>query len=115
MPRTSIKASEDTHKMVIKTRGIFEQLFKRKLSLDDTIYLSTRLVSFIYETGLRLNALNKIQIIESENGSIKLKGLDNISEEVVRDLVKEFTEIDSKLAEKKKAVQVAMIEKSGET
>lgn len=114
MKGTSLRVSEDTYKMVIRTRGIFEQLFRRKLSLDETIYLSSRLISFVYETIQRLQAQEKIKIVEAEDGSLELQGLENVRE-VLPEIISEFTDINEKLAEKEKAVQVAKIEKSGET
>lgn len=101
MARTSMRVSEDTYKMVIKTRGLFEQLFKRKLSLDDTVYLSSRLVSFIYEMFQKLDAQNLIEIIEVADGTLRLEGVGRISE-VLPDIIDEVTEINDKLAEKEK-------------
>lgn len=115
MPRTSIKVSDDTHKIVVQTKGIFEQLFRRNLSLDDTIYLSSRLISSVYEKIQKFRALDKIVIQRSIDGSINIVGLENIYSELLPELVEEFTEINNKLAEKEKAVQVAKIEKSGKT
>jgi len=112
MPRTSMRVSEDTHKMIIKTRGIFEQLFKRKLSLDDTIYLSSRLISFIYETVQKLQAQNKVKITEAEDGSLKLEGLENVSS-ILPELIDEFTEINNKLAEKEKESSRLNVTKRG--
>jgi hypothetical protein len=105
MARTSIGVSEDTHKMVIKTRGVFEQLFKRKLSMDDTVYLSTRLISFIYEMVQRFDALEKIEIVGEGVGSVRLEGFDNVASEIVPDVVKEFTDINDMLAEKNESVE----------
>jgi len=107
--RTSIKVSKDTHKMVVNARGSFEQLFKRNLSLDQTIYLSARLISFVYEKVQKLNALDKIKILQTENGSVHLEGADTIFSEILPELVKEFTEINSKLAEKEGTVQLASL------
>jgi molybdopterin-guanine dinucleotide biosynthesis protein len=108
-----MKVSTDTHKMVIQTRGFFEQAFKRKLSLDDTIYLSTRLISFIFKEGQKLLALEKITIQQNENGTIQVEGLDrNVLVEILPVLIKEFTEIDNKLAEKEKVLQMAVAEQS---
>lgn len=115
LTRTSIKVSDDTHKMVVQTRGIFEQLFRRNLSLDDTIYLSARLISSVYEKVQKFVALDKIKILQSENGSIQIVGFDNVYSELLPDLVKEFTEINDKLAEKEKELQMVMTEESGET
>lgn len=112
MSRTSMKVSNDTHKMVIQTRGIFEQLFKRKLSLDDTVYLSAKLISSVYEKIQKFNALDKIKIQQSEDGSIQIEGIDTILSELLPDLVKEFSQINDKLAEKEKALQPAMTEQS---
>jgi len=99
--------------MVVQTRGIFEQLFRRNLSLDDTIYLSARLISSVYEKVQKFVALDKIKILQSENGSIQIVGFDNVYSELLPDLVKEFTEINAKLAEKD--LQLVMTEESGET
>lgn len=96
-----MKVSEDTYKMVIKTRGIFEQLFKRRLSLDGTVYLSSTIISFIYETIKKLEAQDRIKIVGLDDGSIKLEGLENVPE-VFPDIVDEFTEINQKLDEKEK-------------
>jgi len=87
--------------MVIRTRGIFEQLFRRKLSLDETIYLSSRLNSFIYETIQRLQAQEKITIVEAEDGSLELQGSENVRA-VLPEIINEFTDINEKLAEKEK-------------
>ena len=102
MSRTSMKVSDDTYNMVVKTRGLFEQLFKRKLSLDETIYLASRLISFTYETVQRLNAQDKIKIVESKVGSLKIEGFDDVSPEVLPEVIDEFTEINDKLTDKKK-------------
>lgn len=96
-----MKVSEDTYKMVIKTRGIFEQLFKQKLSLDETVYLSSRTISFIYELFQKLDAQNRIKIVDLGNGSLKLERLEEV-DEVFQDVVEEVTEIKDKLAEKEK-------------
>lgn len=112
MARTSIKVSEDTHRMVVNTRGNFEQMFKKNLSLDATIYLSARLISFVYERLQKLIALDKIKIQQSEDGSIQIEGINAVFLEILPDLVKEFTEIDSKLAEKEKTLQVISTEQS---
>jgi hypothetical protein len=98
--------------MIVNTRGNFEQMFKKNLSLDDTIYLSTRLISFVYERFQKLNALDKIKIQQSEDGSIQIEGIATVFSEILPDLIKEFTEIDSKLAEKEKGVQLAVTEES---
>ena len=95
--------------MVVNARGSFEQLFKRNLSLDQTIYLSARLISFVYEKVQKLNALDKIKILQTENGSVHLEGADTIFSEILPELVKEFTEINSKLAEKEGTVQLASL------
>jgi hypothetical protein len=100
--------------MVVNARGTFEQLFKKNLSLDKTIYLSARLISFVYERVQKLNALDKVKILQTENGSIQIEGIDTVFLEILPDLVKEFTEINSKLAEKEKAVQLVITERSGE-
>lgn len=116
MERTSMKVSGDTHKTVIQTRGFFEQVFKRKLSLDDTIYLSARLTSFIFREGQKLLALDKIKVRQGEKGTILVEGLDkNVLMEILPVLIKEFTEIDNKLAEKEKTLQPAVSEQSEET
>ena len=101
--------------MVVQTRGIFEQLFRRNLSLDDTIYLSARLISSVYEKVQKFVALDKIKILQSENGSIQIVGFDNVYSELLPDLVKEFTEINDKLAEKEKRLQLAMTGQSEQT
>lgn len=108
LTRTSIKVSDNTHKTVIQTKGIFEQLFRRNLSLDDTIYLSTRLISSVYENVQKFVALGKVTIQQSEDGSIQIVGFENIYSELLPELVKEFTEINDKLAEKEKRLQLAM-------
>jgi hypothetical protein len=100
MPGTSIRISDDTYKMIVKTKGIFEQLFKRNLSLDDTVYLSSRLISFIYETVQKLQAQNKIAITERPDGSLKVEGLESVRN-VVPEVISEFTEINEKLSEKR--------------
>jgi len=87
-------------------------MFKKNLSLDDTIYLSTRLISFVYERFQKLNALDKIKIQQSEDGSIQIEGIATVFSEILPDLIKEFTEIDSKLAEKEKGVKLAVTEES---
>jgi len=107
MGGTSVRITDDTYRMIIKTRGMFEQLFKTKLSLDDTVYLSTRLISFIYETVQRLDAQNLINIKEMEDGSIKLEGIENV-QGALPGVVEEVTEIKDKLAEKEKTSQLAM-------
>jgi len=95
-----MKVSEDTYKMVVKTRGIFEQLFKQKLSLDETVYLSSRIISFIYETIKKLDAQERIKIVEASDGSLKLERLKDV-DEVFPDVIEEITEIKDKLAEKR--------------
>lgn len=113
MRYTSLRVSEDTREIVIKTRGIFEQLFRRKLSLDDTVYLSARLISFIYETVQRLQAQNRIKIQEVSTGAINLQGIENMQEivqEIAPDVVDEFTEINQKLAEKEGKTSRLMVE-----
>lgn len=105
----SIRISDDTYKMIVKTKGMFEQMFKRNLSLDDTAYLSSRLISFIYETVQRLQFQNKIAITELPDGSLKVQGLESVND-IVRDsipeIIREFTEIDKKLSEKEKTTPV---------
>jgi hypothetical protein len=115
MDRTSIKVSDDTHKTVIQTRGFFEQIFKRALSLDDTIYLSAWLISFIFREGQKLLALDKIKVQQDEKGTIQIEGLDrNVFMEILPVLIAEFAEIDNKLAEKSKTLQLVSTEKSEE-
>jgi type VI protein secretion system component VasA len=87
--------------MIVKTKGIFEQLFKRNLSLDDAVYLSSRLISFIYETVQKLEAQKKIAITELPDGSLKVEGLETV-DNVIPEVISEFTEINQKLAEKEK-------------
>ena len=101
MTRASMKVSGDTYEMVIKTRGILEHLFRRKLSLDETVYLSSRLISFIYETVQKLEAQNRIKIQELDTGEIRVEGIEGVPE-IIPDVVEEFTEINRKLAEKDK-------------
>jgi molybdopterin-guanine dinucleotide biosynthesis protein len=116
MDRTSIKVTTDTHKTVIQTRGYFEQLFKRNLSLDDTIYLSARLISIIFREGQKLLALNRITVQEDEKGVIQVEGLDkNVLMEILPTLIEEFTEIDKKLSEKEKTPQPDVTEQCEET
>jgi hypothetical protein len=103
LTRTSIRVSDDTYRMIIKTRGIFEQMFKRKLSLDDTVYLSSRLISFIYETVQKLQAQERIAITELPDGSLKVEGLKSV-DDVVLEVINVFTEINKKLAEKEKEI-----------
>jgi len=103
-----MRVSEDTYKMVIKMRGIFEQLFKRKLSLDDTVYLSARLISFIYEAIQKLAAQGQIKIVELGDGSLKLERLINVAS-LFPVVIAEFTEIDQKLAEKEKKTSRLMV------
>lgn len=115
MERTSIKVSADTHKAIIQTRGMFEQLFKRQLSLDDTIYLSSRLITSVYGNIQKLSALEKIRIQQSEDGSLQIEGLDVVVSEILPDLIKEFTEIDNKLAEKERILQPSITEQNDKT
>lgn len=103
MVGTSIRVSDDTYKMIIKTRGIFEQLFTRKLSLDETVYLSSRLISYVYETGQRLAAQGRIKILATEDGSLRLQGVENLND-LLPQIINEFSEINEKLAEKEKKV-----------
>lgn len=99
MTGTSIRISDDTYKIVIKTRGILEQMFLQKLSLDDAVYLSARLISFIYETVQRLVAQNRIKIVEVSEGRIRFEGIENVAD-VLPSIINEITEIKEKLAEK---------------
>ena len=99
MGRTSMRVSEDTYKMVIKTRGILEQMFLRKLSLDDTVYLASRLISFIYETVQKLDNQNRIKIVEVGDGALKLEGLEDVTD-ILPNIIDEVMEIKDKLAEK---------------
>ena len=101
--------------MVVNARGNFEQMFKKNLSLDDTIYLSARLISLIYEKFQKLNALDKIKIQQSADGTIQIEGIDSVFVEILPDLIKEFTEIDNKLSEKGKMLQLASTEQNEET
>lgn len=96
---TSIRVSDETYKIIIKTRGILEQLFMQKLSLDDTMYLSSRLVSFIYETFRKLEARGRIKIVEVEDGKLSLEGLENVRG-IMPEIISEIMEIKGKLAEK---------------
>lgn len=113
----SIRISDDTYKMIVKTKGMFEQMFKRNLSLDDTVYLSSRLISFIYETVQRLQIQNKIAITELPDGSLKVQSLESMHD-IVRDsipeIIREFTEIDKKLSEKEKVLQMSIMKQNEE-
>jgi hypothetical protein len=96
---TSMRISGDTHKSVIKTRGIFEQLYKQRLSLDDTVYLSSRLISFIYQTFQRFAVRNQIEIVKDEDCFLTLDNVENLNE-LVPEIISEITEINHILAEK---------------
>lgn len=108
MSSTSIRISQDTREMVIKTRGILEQLFRRRLSLDDTMYLASRLIYFIYGTVQKLDAQNRIKIVETSDGAFKLELLENVAD-VVPYVVEEITEIKDKLAEREKKTSRLMV------
>lgn len=101
MGQTSMKVSENTYKTVIKTRGIFEQLFGKRLTLDETVYLSSRTISLIYEIFQKLDAQGKIKIVDAGDGSLRLDRLE-VSDDVFQDIIEEITEINDKLAEKEK-------------
>lgn len=112
MVGTSMRVSEDTHKMVVKTRGILEQLFKRRLSLDDATYLSMKLISSIYETVQRLDAQQKITIVDLGVGIVELDGLENVAD-VLPEIIQEITEINCKLAEKEKKSSRLVVTRTG--
>lgn len=108
MTSTSIRISSDTHESVVKARGILEQLFRRRLSLDEAVYLSSWLIGFLYQTARKLEAQNIIEIIETEKGSLRLEGLANTIE-ALPEFVKEITEIQSKLDNRKKESSRLMV------
>jgi hypothetical protein len=99
MKATSMRISGDTHKSVVETRGIFEQLYKQRLSLDDTVYLSSHLISFIYKTFQRFAVQNQIEIVKDEDCCLSLDNVENLNE-LVPEIISEITEINHILAEK---------------
>lgn len=110
---TSVRIKGDTYRTIIETRGILEQTFRKKLTIDDTIYLSSRLISFIYRTFQKLEAQNKIQISAGEDGTINVTGVDEVMGEVAPEIVEEFTEINLKLGEREKKSERSTVSVSG--
>lgn len=104
MAGTSIRISDNTYKMVIRTKGILEQMFQKNLSIDDTAYLSSRLICFIYQEFQKLTANNLITLTQKEDGKLAVSGLPNIIE-IVPEIVEEMMEINKKLAEKESKAQ----------
>lgn len=76
--------------------------------MDEAVYLSSWLIGFLYQTARKLEAQNIIEIIETEKGSLRLEGLANTIE-ALPEFVKEITEIQSKLDNRKKESSRLMV------
>lgn len=77
----------------------FQVLSTFRFSLDDTVYLSSRLISFIYEVIKKLDAQERIKIVKASDGSLKLERLEDV-DDVFPYAIEEITEIKDKLVEK---------------
>ncbi len=89
-------------------------MFQLNLSIDDTVYLSSRLVCFIYQEFQKLTANNLITVTQKEDGKVAVNGLSSIIE-IVPEIVEEMTEISKKLAEKEnKAPNIPAIAEEGQ-
>lgn len=105
MPDTTIRVKDKTYREIIKTRGAFEKTFGYKLTLDDTMFLACAYISFAYEQLQKLLGKGLIQIVEGEGTfNVKLSGLQEITNEVLPDVVTGFQNFKKYLEEKQTVI-----------
>jgi hypothetical protein len=80
MSDTTIRVKDETYKIIVKTRGAFEQTFGIKMTLDESIFLAASYINVAYDEFQALQRENLIKIVTEKDGSINLKwtSLDNI-------------------------------------
>jgi hypothetical protein len=73
---TTIRVKNETHKSIVKARGALEQTFGRKLTLDETVFVSASYVNIAYEELQKLETKNLAKVITEKDGSIEIKWTD---------------------------------------
>jgi hypothetical protein len=59
---TSIRVKDETYKVIVKTRGAFEQTFGMKMTLDEAIFLATSYINVAYDEFQSLQKDNLLTI-----------------------------------------------------
>lgn len=102
MADTTIRVKDRTYREIIKARGAFERTFGYKLTLDETMFLSSSYISFAYREFQKLLQRGLLTVVDKDGGNfdIRLSGLREITQEVLPDVVEGFQNIKKMLKEK---------------
>ncbi len=73
MVDTSIRVKDETYKVIVKTRGAFEQTFGMKMTLDEAIFLAGSYINVAYDEFQALQRDNLLRIVTQKDGTIDLK------------------------------------------
>ncbi len=106
---TTIRVKDETHKSIIKARGALEQTFGRKLTLDETVFVSASYVNIAYEELQKLENKNLAKVILDKDGSIEIKwnDLSQIIAEVLPRLILAFQNLKQILNKKSQSLYIS--------
>jgi len=102
MTDTTIRVKDETHKAIVKARGAFEQTFGAKLTLDETIFLSSSYINIAYEELQKLLKKGIFEIVVEKDGTIGIKWrkVEEIAEQVLPRIIIAFENFKAMLTEK---------------
>lgn len=102
MGDTTIRVKDETHKAIVKARGAFEQTFGAKLTLDETIFLSSSYINIAYEELQKLLKKGIFEIVVEKDGTIGIKWrkIEEIAEQVLPRIMVAFENFKAMLTEK---------------
>jgi hypothetical protein len=106
---TTIRVKDETHKSIVKARGALEQTFGRKLTLDETVFVSASYVNIAYEEFQKLEKKNLAKVVTEKDGSIEIKWTDltQILIEVLPRLMNAFANLKRILDRKSHAFSIS--------
>jgi len=101
---TSIRIKDETYKTIVKSRGAFEQTFGTKLTLDETVFLSTSYVNIVYDVFQSLLKEGHIVIGLDKDGSpcVKSMNLGIIAQKALPPILLAFVNYQKMLKQKTK-------------
>lgn len=102
MPDTTIRVKGETHKAIVKARGAFEQTFGSKLTLDETIFLSSSYINIAYEELQNLLRDGLIGIVVEKDGTfgVNWSKLEEVIKQVLPRIIIAFENFRAMLVEK---------------
>ena len=104
---TSIRVKSETYTTLVRARGAFEQTFGRRLTIDETVYLSAHYVNIAYEECQKLERLHLLKIITERDGSLHIEWSDlgKIVTDVLPRLMKAYENL-KKMLSKKESIEI---------